>query len=298
MPTRLYFDQAATSWPKPESVYAAVDHYQRSLGASAGRGAYAEAVEVGQGVQRARTAVARLFAAEQAQNVIFAFNGTDALNMAIHGVLSRGGHAITSVAEHNAVLRPLRALERAGRIEVTRVAVDAHGVVDPDEIRRALRRDTALVALTHASNVTGAIQPAAEVGAVARETGALFLLDAAHTAGELPIDVRELRVDLLATPGHKGLLGPLGTGVFYVRPGAEERLDSFRQGGTGTFSDDDVQPRTLPDKYESGNLNVPGILGLGAGVEWLLERGVESLRRDAVALTQRLLDRLREIQGV
>lgn len=298
MQPRIYFDQAATSWPKPNSVCEAVDHYQRLVGAAAGRGAYAEAVEVAYRVQRARTAVARLLAAEHAQNIVFAFNGTDALNMAIHGVLARGGHAITTVAEHNSVLRPLRGLERAGLVEVTRVGVDARGVIDPNEVRRALRRDTALVALTHASNVTGAIQPAAEVGAIAREAGALFLLDAAQTAGELPIDVRELQVDLLAVPGHKGLLGPLGTGVLYIRPGVDERVDSFRQGGTGTFSDDDVQPQSLPDKYEAGNLNVPGILGLGAGVEWLFERGVESLRREAIKLTQRLLDRLREIQGV
>jgi cysteine desulfurase/selenocysteine lyase len=298
MPTRIYLDQAATSWPKPECVYRAVDDYQRKLGAAAGRSAYSEAVEVAQSVQRARTAVARLIGAEHPSSVVFTFNGTDSLNVAIHGVLARGGHVVTSVAEHNSVLRPLRALEHAGAIDVTRIAVDRDGVVDADQVRRVLRPNTRLIALTHASNVTGTIQPVVEVGRIARNAGVLFLVDAAQTAGELPIDVHELQVDLLAAPGHKGLLGPLGTGVLYVRPGVEDRVDSFRQGGTGSFSENDSQPTVLPDKFESGNLNVPGIVGLGAGVAWLLSRDVDAVRSDGLVLTQRLLDRLRGIEGV
>jgi cysteine desulfurase/selenocysteine lyase len=296
--SRIYLDQAATSWPKPDSVYEAVDQYQRSLGAAAGRGGYAEAIEVSQRIQGARSAIARLLGAEHPSNVIFTFNGTDSLNTAIHGALSRGGHAITTEAEHNSVLRPLRALERAGRIKVTRLPVTGAGVVEPDEVRRALREDTLLIAMTHASNVTGAIQPAAEVGAIAREAGVLFLLDAAQTAGELPIDVRQLQVDMLAAPGHKGLLGPLGTGVLYIRSGIEHRIESVRQGGTGTFSEDDEQPGVLPDKFESGNLNVPGILGLRAGVEWVAGKRVETLRAESIAETQRLLVRLSEIEGI
>lgn len=298
MPERIYLDQAATSWPKPESVYLAVDEYQRGLGAAAGRGAYAASVEVSRRAERSRAAVARLIGAENPRRVIFAFNGTDALNTAIHGVLVQGGHAITTIAEHNSVLRPLRTLEQAGRIDVTRVPCGGAGMVDPDDIRRALRRDTKLIAMTHASNVTGALQPAAEVGRLARQADALYLLDAAQTAGEVPIDVAALHVDLLAAPGHKGLLGPLGTGVLYIRPGIEERVASFRQGGTGTFSEDDRQPATLPDKYEAGNLNVPGILGLGAGVEWLLARGIEGLRAETVALSERLLDSMKAIPSL
>lgn len=297
MTSRLYLDQAATSWPKPECVYQAVDDYQRRLGAAAGRGAYAEAAEVAQRVSRARVAVARLFGAESPHQIVFAFNGTDALNIAIHGALAEGGHVITTVAEHNSVLRPLRTLELAGQIEVTRVAVDRCGVVDVEHLRHALRPNTVLVAITHASNVTGAIQPAAEVGRLAREAGALYLLDAAQTAGEVPIDVQKLNVDLLAAPGHKGLLGPLGTGVLYIRPTIEQRLASFRQGGTGTASESDRQPDDLPEKFESGNLNVPGILGFGAGVEWLLERGVERVRRETVAHTELFLRRLKAIPG-
>lgn len=298
MRERIYLDQAATSWPKPESVYLAVDQYQRSIGVAAGRGAYADALEVSQRVERVRRSMARLIGGENARHVVFTLNGTDALNMAIQGALGDGGHAITTAAEHNSVLRPLRTLERAGRIEVTRVPCAGAGIVAADDIRRAIRRDTRLIAMTHASNVTGALQPAAEVGQIARQADVLFLLDAAQTAGEVPLDVRELQVDLLAMPGHKGLLGPLGTGVLYVRSGVEHRVASFRQGGTGTVSEDDLQPSTLPDKYEAGNLNVPGILGLGAGVEWLLAREVAKLRAETIALTARLLARLREVPGV
>lgn len=298
MRERIYLDQAATSWPKPESVYLAVDQYQRTLGVAAGRGAYADALEVSQRVERARAAIARLIGGENPRHLVFTLNGTDALNMALQGALGEGGHAITTVAEHNSVLRPLRALEQAGRIEVTRVLCDGTGIVDAGDVRRAIRRDTRLIALTHASNVTGALQPAAEIGQMAREADILFLLDAAQTAGEIPIDVRSMHVDLLAMPGHKGLLGPLGTGVLYVRPGVEHRVASFRQGGTGTFSEDDLQPATLPDKYEAGNLNVPGILGLGAAVEWLLARGVEKLRSETIALTARLVSRLFDMPSV
>jgi cysteine desulfurase family protein len=296
---RIYLDHAATSWPKPEAVYTAVERYQRELGAPAGRGAYAEALQVGQMVESVRGAIADFIGAEDARQIVFAFNGTDALNLAIHGALDHeGGHVVTTVVEHNSVLRPLRELEQAGRIEVDRVRCNAEGVVDPDDLRRTLRPDTRLIAVTHASNVTGALQPVAEIGRLARERDVLYLVDAAQSLGELPLSVAELHADLLAAPGHKGLLGPLGSGLLYVRPGVEARLHSLRQGGTGSFSEDDRQPETLPDKYESGNLNVPGIVGLGAGIEWLNGQGVSEVRRHAVELTQRLLAGLSEIRGV
>ena len=298
MPERIYFDQAATSWPKPEPVYQAVDHYQRALGVAAGRGPYAAALEVDRAVTAARRGIARLIGAEDHRQIVFTLNGTDSLNLAIHGALAGGGHVVTTVAEHNSVLRPLRSLEAAGRIEVSRIGLRPTGAVDPDDVRREIRANTRLVVLTHASNVTGAVQPAAEVGRLAREAGAVFLLDAAQTLGELPLDVRQLNVDLLAAPGHKGLLGPLGTGILYIRPGMESRIASVRQGGTGTHSDLDRQPETLPDKYESGNLNVPGILGLKAAVEWLADYGVERVRTHGLDLLQRLLSGLAKIRGV
>ncbi|MEX2560770.1 MAG: aminotransferase class V-fold PLP-dependent enzyme [Pirellulales bacterium] len=295
---RIYLDNAATSWPKPEGVYAAVDHYQRRLGAPAGRSAYREAVEVEQAVAAVRQALARLLSADDARRIIFTFNGSDALNLAIHGVLAGGGHVVTSQLEHNSVLRPLRHLEQMGRVEVSRIACPGGGAIDPEAVRAALRTDTRLVVLTHASNVTGALQPVAEVAKAAHQHGALVLVDAAQTLGELPLDVDQLGADLLAAPGHKGLLGPLGSGLLYVRRGVEQHLAPLKQGGTGSFSDLDEQPAVLPDRYESGNLNVPGILGLGAGIEWLQREGLEAVRRRQVELTGRLMYGLAEIAGV
>ncbi|HEV3138295.1 MAG TPA: aminotransferase class V-fold PLP-dependent enzyme, partial [Pirellulales bacterium] len=203
---RIYLDNAATSWPKPESVYAAVDNYQRTLGAPAGRSGYAEAVVVSQAVEAARRKVATALGLADPTHLIFTANGTDSLNLVIHGLLGQGDHVVTSVVEHNSVLRPLRTLEDAGQITVTRVGCDSSGVVDPRDVRNALRPATKLVALCHASNVTGAIQPIAEVGRIAREAGVLVLCDAAQTVGHMFVDMRQLQVDFLAASGHKGLL--------------------------------------------------------------------------------------------
>jgi cysteine desulfurase family protein len=295
---RIYLDNAATSFPKPESVYAAVDDYQRRGGAAVGRGAYRAALDITGIVARCRQRVADLLSAESPDRVIFTFNATDSLNLALYGLLREGDRVVTSTLEHNSVSRPLRALRERDEIEVSYVSVNDRGTVDLDELRRQVTPRTRLVALTHASNVTGAIQPIAEVGKVARDAGALFLVDAAQTAGHVPIDLRELPVDLLACAGHKGLLGPLGTGVLYIRPGVESQLHSVRQGGTGTQSEDDRQPESLPDKYESGNHNAPGLAGLDAGVAWLLEQGVASIEQHDRTLTRRLLEGLAEIPGV
>lgn len=295
---RIYLDNAATSWPKPESVYAAVDDYQRRLGAPAGRSGYAEAVAVSQAVENARRAIARLLGVADPAHLIFTSNGTDSLNLAIHGLLAAGDHVITSVAEHNSVLRPLTDLVDAGKITVTRVACSSDGVIDPHDVRAALRPNTRLVAITHASNVTGAVQPIAEIGQIAHEAGALMLCDTAQTVGHYPLDVRELQVDLLAASGHKGLLGPLGTGVLAIAPAAVPKLRSVRQGGTGTRSEETRQPDELPSKFESGNLNVPGILGLGAAAAFLEERGVTAIHQEGAVLTQRLLAGFREIRGL
>ncbi len=297
-PARIYLDNAATSWPKPEAVYIAVDHYQRQLGAPAGRGGYAEAITVAQAVNDARRKVARLVGLADPSHLIFTLNGTDSLNLVIHGLLGDGDHVITSDVEHNSVLRPLTHLETAGRITVTRVGCGAGGVVDPADIRAAIRPATRLIALSHASNVTGAVQPIEAIGRIAREAGVLLLCDAAQTIGHLPLDMERLHVDFLAASGHKGLLGPLGTGVLAIRPAAAARLKSVRQGGTGTQSDETRQPEQLPWKFEAGNLNVPGILGLRAGVEFLAERGVMELHRESQDLTTQLLAGFAGIKGL
>ncbi|MBS0261612.1 MAG: cysteine desulfurase [Planctomycetes bacterium] len=294
----IYLDNAATSFPKPEAVYSAVDHYQRSNGAPVGRGAYNATLDVTASVHRCRKQIADLLGAQSPEQIVFTFNCTDSLNLVLHGLLQPGDHVVTSQIEHNSVLRPLSTLQHSRHIQVTQVPADSNGKVDPFQFRQALQANTKLVALMHASNVTGTIQPIHEVGELAHRAGALFLVDGAQTAGQLPIQLRDAPIDLFAFAGHKGLLGPLGTGGLYLRPGVEERVASLRQGGTGTHSEDDVQPSSLPDKYESGNHNAPGLVGLEAGVSWLLGRGVESVHRQEQELILQLLEGLAEIPNL
>lgn len=295
---RVYLDNAATSWPKPQTVYQAVDQYQRELGASPSRSVYAEAMEVDRVVDLARASVVRLIDGQRPQHVVFTLNGTDSLNLAIHGILRSGDHVVTSVVEHNSVLRPLRWLEERGGIEVTRVACGSDGIVDPDDVRAALRANTRLVALVHASNVTGALQPIVEVGRIVSQHEAIFLVDAAQSLGHVPLSVSKAAVDLLAAPGHKGLLGPLGTGLLYIRPGIEAELNPLRQGGTGSHSDEDQQPEELPDKYEPGNVNALGVCGLQAGIEYVSRQGIDAIRLHSLELTARLREGLDAIPGV
>jgi len=213
-------------------------------------------------------------------------------------LLRPGDHIVTTVCEHNSVLRPLRFLAKHREVTTTYVGCDGQGYVDPDDIRLAVTPQTRLIALIHASNVTGAIQPVEAVGQIAAEREIPLLVDAAQSLGHVPFDVNRIRCQLLAAPGHKGLLGPLGTGVLYLAPGAEKSLLPVRQGGTGTRSDEDVQPESLPDKYESGNLNVPGIVGLEAGASHVLETGIDDIQEWAQTLTERLLRGLGELTGV
>jgi cysteine desulfurase family protein len=297
-PPRIYLDNAATSWPKPTAVYQAMDHYLRELGAPAGRSAYREAAEVERLVIETRRQLGLLLGDVAPERVIFTSNGTDSLNLALHGVLRAGDHVVTTVVEHNSVLRPLRHLEQSGLIEVSRVGCDGFGLIDPADVRRKIRTNTRMIVLSHASNVTGAIQPAEEVAKIAAEHELLFLLDAAQTLGHFPLDVQKMGAHLVAAPGHKALLGPLGIGLLYVAPGVEQHLAPIRQGGTGTHSEDDFQPDSLPDKYESGNHNVPAIVGLGAAVSELREKGLERIQPHAETLLTSLLDGLAEIQQV
>ncbi len=295
---RIYLDNAATSWPKPETVYRAVDHYLREIGAPNGRSGYREALESNRIIERARLGVAQLIGADHAKQVIFTASGTDSLNLAIRGIVQPGDHVVTTVCEHNSVLRPLRALRETADVSVSYVPCDGEGIVSPDDVRQALRPETRLVAVVHGSNVTGAIQPVGETGQIVRQHGARFLVDAAQTLGHVPIDVGRLGIDLLAAPGHKGLLGPLGTGLLYIRPGIERHLQPLRFGGTGTQSDEDRQPDELPDKYEPGNHNLPGLAGLAEATEFLQARTVKAMHEHHALLTSRLLEGLQEIAGL
>lgn len=293
---RIYLDNAATSWPKPEAVYRAVDDYQRRLGAPAGRGSYAEAGEAERLVASCRQKIAQLIGAADPTRIVFTHNGTDSLNLVLHGLLRPGDHVVTTVCEHNSVLRPLRFLEEQRAVITTYVPCDGEGFVDPNNIARAIRPHTKLVAVVQASNVTGAVQPAAEIGQLAAQRGIVFLLDAAQSLGYVPVDVQAVGCQLLAAPGHKGLLGPLGTGVLYIASPLEATLLPLRQGGTGTRSDELEMPTTLPDRYEAGNLNVAGLAGLEAGVSHILTS--LSDRERMYELTERLLNGLQDLRGV
>ncbi|MDA7979004.1 MAG: aminotransferase class V-fold PLP-dependent enzyme [Pirellulales bacterium] len=299
---RIYLDNAATSWPKPAAVWDAMDDCQRRLGASAGRAAYAEASEIEGLIRSARSGVAKLLGTKDPQHVVFAFNGTDALNLAIFGILRRNyprrPHVVTTVCEHNSVLRPLRALLDGNEIEVTYVGCNSFGVVDADEFIAAVRPDTRLAAIVHASNVTGAMQPVEAIAAALESYDCRLLVDAAQTAGHVDLDMNQLGCDLLAAPGHKGLLGPLGTGVLCIRAGCERELVPFQYGGTGTHSEDDVQPESLPDRFESGNHNAPGLVGLGVAVDYLREQTIAKLRQHEVSLSSQLWNGLRNVPGV
>ena len=236
----IYLDNAATSYPKPEPVYQALDAFARKSLANPGRAGHKMAREAEDALNNGRHLLNQFFHGEGAKRFVFTLNCTDALNMAFKGVLDAGDHVVTTDLEHNSVSRPLRAMEKDGRITLTRLRADGDGYVSPDDVRRAITPRTRLVALTHASNVLGTVQPVGEVGRVVREHDLLFLVDAAQTAGVVPIDVREMNIDLLAFPGHKSLMGPTGTGALYVGPRAV--LRAWREGGTGGDSSSETQP--------------------------------------------------------
>jgi cysteine desulfurase family protein len=291
----IYLDNAATSFPKPEAVYQALDRFARQSLANPGRAGHKMALAAERTLDDARHLLNQFFHGEAPERFVFTLNCTDALNMAFKGVLAEGDHVVTTDLEHNSVSRPLRKMELDGRIKLTRIRADGGGTIDPDAIRKAVTPRTRLIALTHASNVLGTVQPIAEVGRIAREHNLLFLVDAAQTAGVVPIDVQALHIDLLAFPGHKSLLGPTGTGALYVGPRAQ--LRAWREGGTGGDSSSETHPREFPYFLEGGTPNVLGIAGLAAGVRHVLEQGLDRVREHEVMLTERLRRRLDEIAG-
>src|SRR5262245_31752721 len=291
----IYLDNAATSFPKPESVYRAMDHFARHDLANPGRAGHKMALAAERALDDGRHLLNQFFHGEAPERFVFTLNCTDALNMAFKGILRDGDHVVTSDLEHNSVSRPLRAMELAGKISLTRLKADAGGTLDPDAVKRALTAKTRLVALTHASNVLGTVQPIAEIGRIVRERNLLFLVDAAQTAGVIPIDVQALNIDLLAFPGHKSLLGPTGTGALYV--GSRAIVGAWREGGTGGDSSNETQPREFPYFLEGGTPNVLGVAGLSAGVKYVEEHGLDKIHQHEVALTERLWQKLDELGG-
>jgi len=297
-PPVVYLDNAATSWPKPPQVADAMRRFLTDVGANPGRSGHRLSVEAARTVFRAREAVARLVGLEDPLRLVFCMNATHALNLALQGLLRPGQHVVTTGMEHNSVMRPLRALESRG-IAFTVVPCSPDGVLDTAAVERVLRPETKLVVLTHASNVVGTILPVCEVAAIARRHGALVLVDAAQSVGALPFTLADLGADLLAFTGHKALLGPMGTGGLVIGEGVDlAHFEPLVRGGTGSRSESQAQPDFLPDKFESGTLNVVGLAGLAAGVEWILERGVAGLRAREAELTASLLAGLGELPGV
>ena len=292
----IYLDNAATSFPKPEGVYQALDRFARTSLANPGRAGHRMALAAEHALDDARHRLNRFFNGRDANRFIFTLNGTDALNIAIKGTLQAGDHVITTNLEHNSVSRPLVALANAGTITLTRVDADAGGTVQPEQIRAAITPETRMVAITHASNVLGTVQPIAEIGAVCREFDrVLFLVDAAQTVGVVPIDLQELPIDLLAFPGHKSLFGPTGTGALYVRPGVH--VHPWREGGTGGDSATPTQPSDYPFFLEGGTPNVLGIVGMVAGLDYVESQGVDKIREHEVMLCDRLRGRLESAGG-
>lgn len=286
----IYLDNAATTFPKPEGVYLALDRYARQSLANPGRAGHRMAVEAKRTLDDARLRLTRFINGASPDRLAFAFNGTDALNMAVKGVLKHGDHVITTDLEHNSVSRPLVQMERNGEISLTRVTMDEGGTVRLADIAAAITPKTKLIAVTHASNVLGTVQPVSEIGALCQERGILHLVDAAQTIGVIPIDVRAMNIHLLAFPGHKGLFGPTGTGGLYVAPNVGIR--AWREGGTGGDSKSPTQPHEFPYFLEGGTSNVLGIVGMIAGLDYVESRGVDAIHQHEIELCDRLRAKL------
>ncbi len=296
----MYFDNAATSFPKPDCVYDAVDAWMRGGAASAGRGTHRNAEAAGRMIDECRRQLATLLGVQTASQIVFTLNCTDSLNTVLQGFLQPGDAVVATALDHNSVLRPLEALRQRIGVEVEIIPFDpATGLIDAQRFAQILsQKKIRLVVLNHASNVTGRVQSVAELTRVAHAQGAYVLLDAAQTAGHWPLNMMDLDVDFLAAAGHKGLLGPLGTGILCIRRGLETQLRPLRFGGTGTSSESLMQPAEMPARYESGNLNLPGIAGLHAASKWILDQTVPKLQSQIHAMTGRLLDDLNRIDGV
>lgn len=290
----VYLDNGATSFPKPRCVGEAVLNYIENLGTSVNRGAYDAAYNVADTVFETRELLCELFNFSQPENVIFTKNITESLNIMIKGLLKEGDHVVVSYMEHNAVMRPLNSLNT----RISRVSCNKYGELDIEDFKSKLEEDTRAVIMTHASNVCGTILDLEEVGRICEERNIFFIVDTAQTAGFLDIDYKKLRADALAFTGHKSLLGPQGTGGFLISDRLVEVVPSLIDGGTGSLSEEEVQPDYMPDKYEAGTPNVPGIFGLNASLKYLKETGLSNIRKTEHELLKLFLDEIKKIDGV
>ncbi len=292
----IYLDNAATSFPKPEEVYRYMDEFYRRLGVNPGRSGYDLCMEAGEVLESTRRLLTEFFNGDDPDRLCFGYNSTDALNLAINGLLEKGDHAITTNVEHNSVLRPLYHQHMENGVELDYIPFDGKGFVDPDDFVKKFKKNTKLVAVNHASNVVGTIQPIEEIGRHCRKRGIPLVVDASQSAGKIPIDMKAMSIDVVAFTGHKSLLGPTGIGGLCVREGLEIRLT--RSGGTGVRSAVRTHLYEYPYRLEYGTINTVGVAGLNAGVKWVLKKGMQSIHEHEMRLTTMLRDGLRTVEGV
>jgi len=291
---KIYFDHAATTFPKPDTVSENIYHYIKEQGCNINRGCYNQAYQIEEQVYETRKMVCELFHGEDYKNVIFTRNVTESLNVILKGFLKSGDHVIVSSMEHNAVMRPLVQLEKKG-ISFSRAICEPDGSLKIERLEECLRNNTKAVIMTHASNVCGTILPIEEVGKFCQKNHLKFVVDSAQTAGILEIDMEKMNIDALAFTGHKGLMGPQGIGGFLITKEMAQQIEPLITGGTGSISDQEETPIFLPDRFEAGTLNIPGILGLSAGLEWLKKTGMDKIRQKEQMLTKQFLTGLKEI---
>ncbi len=294
----IYFDNAATAWPKPEKVYRFMDQFYRTQGVNPGRSGYDLAIEAGSLLANLRKRLTKFFGGDEDEpnRLIFSYNATDALNLIIAGLLGPGDHVVTTNLEHNSVIRPVNHLVRDRDVEATFIPFNSEGFVEPGEIEKALRPNTKVVIVNHGSNVLGTVQPVEEIGQICREHGAAFVLDTAQTAGVVPINMREMNVDVVVFAGHKALMGSMGIGGACIRKHVEVR--QVRSGGTGVRSIEPYHLEEYPYRLEYGTPNMVGVAALWAGQDWLGENGVEAVHAREMKLTRKLVEGLKKIEGV
>lgn len=291
----IYLDNGATSFPKPRGMLVAMNECISRYCGNPGRSGHIMSMKTGEEIYKTRRALGELFNIKDCSRIVFTLNATEALNLGIKGVLKSGDHVITTSMEHNSVLRPLKALECNG-VETTIIKCRTDGALDINNIKKEIKNNTRLIVCTHASNVTGTIMPIKEIGRIARLNGILFMVDSAQSAGSIPIDVEDMNIDMLALPGHKGLLGPLGTGLLYVRDGIV--IKHMKEGGTGTNSKELSQPFEFPEGFESGTVNAPGIIGLGYSVNYVVRLGIQNIKNYEEKLVSHLDGSLRNMNGI
>lgn len=292
----IYLDNGATSFPKPEEVYTFMDSFYRKHGVSPGRSGFDAALETEEVVHNTRKLLTELFNGDDPNRLTFSYNASDSLNMILQGLSEKGDHVVTTYLEHNSVLRPLHHLEQDGTIEVTYVPFDEYGYVHPDDIKKAIKSNTKMVVINHSSNIIGTVQPVAEIGKICKEAGVYFVVDGSQSAGAVPVDMKDMGIDVFVFTGHKCLMGPTGIGGSYVMENVPVRYTRF--GGTGVRSAVKTHLEEFPYRLECGTLNILGVAGLNAGVKWVKEKGIENLHKQEIMLWDKLRIGVQNIQGV